>query len=489
MDASAAIALGSHFIAFEYVRDSLEIALPGYLKRQRWFADKQREIVSVNLTELAVVVQGDPTIALAIVDVHFRDNGASGYFVPLTLSTSGTQPESRICKVSHHSNEVEIGDAVPSPDFHAWLLESLRSDQDFSGVNGHFTFLNEGTLDIPHWGIASRLAGAEQSNSSILYGESLIAKVYRRLSAGTNPDVEIGRFLTHQGSFGGTPKLAGSANYEDEEGAYTIAMMQELLPNPEECWSHVLRLLTRDDWQQADIGAPLGRATAEMHLALASGGDDPDFAPVDATPAEIDAWKESLVSQVELVSAALVARLDQFDANTRELAESFLAISPQFRNLAYGFELLVGLPTIRVHGDYHLGQVLLLPDGRLSIVDFEGEPQRPIHERRKKTSPLKDVAGMMRSFSYARGAARPESDYHLQASLSQWERSQRHDFLREYILTIEHGKPQLLPLRPDELERALAAWEADKALYEVMYELASRPEWLWLPLSAVVSLA
>jgi trehalose synthase-fused probable maltokinase len=262
-------------------------------------------------------------------------------------------------------------------------------------------------------------------------------------------------------------------------------MLQEQLANPAECWSLVVEALRNGDWTAAEIGADLGSLTARLHLAMATDADVPAFAPVAANELDIERWKSALTAGIDRVSNALGDRLEWLTASDRELAETYLTIAPNLRRRASGFESLLGLPLIRVHGDYHLGQVLRLEDGRMSIVDFEGEPQRPIHERRMKTSSLKDVTGMLRSFSYARGAAADGLD-DSQIRLSQWEAQQRRSFLAEYERIIVTSDSRLIPSDPGDLEAALVAWEIDKALYEVMYELSSRPTWLWLPLSSLV---
>jgi maltose alpha-D-glucosyltransferase/alpha-amylase len=181
--------------------------------------------------------------------------------------------------------------------------------------------------------------------------------------------------------------------------------------------------------------------------------------------------------------------------STADLISTLIALADRLPSRSVGFERLVGALKTRVHGDYHLGQTLRTTSGDFVILDFEGEPQRPIAERRAKTSPLKDVAGMLRSFGYARGAAerdafaRGDDRESLRADLVAWERSARRAFLASYVVTSRRGGARYLPSSDDDLRQAVAAWELDKALYEVNYELNNRPDWLALPLSAVIKLA
>jgi maltose alpha-D-glucosyltransferase/alpha-amylase len=171
------------------------------------------------------------------------------------------------------------------------------------------------------------------------------------------------------------------------------------------------------------------------------------------------------------------------------MADAFLAIAPGLESRASGFDRLIGRAKTRVHGDYHLGQTLRTQGGNFIVLDFEGEPQRSIEERRRKTSPLKDVAGMLRSFSYARGTSTPwlsPGSVVLHADLVNWERGIRDAFLATYISTVADGGGSFLPESAEDMSTALSAWELDKAAYEVLYELNNRPDWLWIPLAAMI---
>ena len=469
------------------IREHLIEAMPGFLGRQRWFADKHRQVTGVELTELIVLDDDKNTILLTIAAIQFADGERSRYFIPLLLTAHAWHQTSALCAVAHEGKTFDIVDAIAEPAFHRWLLRAIRANQDVDTEHGRIECRWEHRMELPV-DLSGKVAGVEQSNSSILIGDSLIAKVYRRVTPGTNPDVEVGTFLTRNTSFTGAPALVGSVQLVHQQVPITLVMVQEQLSNPVDSWTHLLDSLQRDDWGSAAVGLPLGAVTAQLHLALASGSEFPEFAPTDAAGTDIATWKTALEAGVDAVSKLLVERLEHFDHPVRQFAENFLGVAPVLRQRAQGFESLTGLPLIRVHGDYHLGQVLRLPGGRLSIVDFEGEPQRPIDERRLKTSPLKDVAGMLRSFSYGRGATAAGAGENRSRSLLKWEQNQRRLFIAEYRRTVSSSRPRLIPEHQDDFNAAITAWEIDKALYEVEYELSSRPGWLWLPLSSLVAL-
>jgi maltose alpha-D-glucosyltransferase/alpha-amylase len=231
-----------------------------------------------------------------------------------------------------------------------------------------------------------------------------------------------------------------------------------------------------------------------MHLALESARSDPDLAPQPIGNEDAAAWASGTVEAVASTSQKLEAITGRETGEARDLIEAFLRLAPRLSARASGFESLVGLSKTRVHGDFHLGQTLRTTHGDFVILDFEGEPQRAIAERRAKTSPLKDVAGMLRSFGYARGAAERDvgtSDSRSQterASLISWERLARRAFVDSYVNESRRGGAGYLPNSDDDVRLALDAWELDKALYEVNYELNNRPDWLALPLAATLKL-
>jgi maltose alpha-D-glucosyltransferase/alpha-amylase len=258
-------------------------------------------------------------------------------------------------------------------------------------------------------------------------------------------------------------------------------------------WEEVLRLLQEPDAAGDSVPRRLGEITAQLHMALSSSPWDPAFAPEPITADDIARWTAATTNALESVAHDLRAKRSEVDSETRDLIETFLALVPRLALQATGYERLRGRAKTRVHGDYHLGQTLCTTTGDFIIVDFEGEPQRPIEERRAKTSPLKDVAGMLRSFSYARSVAErtaeAQGSHHGAAALIAWERAARRAFLGAYLAVSRQGHATYLPASDDDVRQALGAWELDKALYEIRYELNNRPDWLRVPLAAVLKLA
>jgi trehalose synthase-fused probable maltokinase len=317
---------------------------------------------------------------------------------------------------------------------------------------------------------------AEQSNTSIRFGDALILKLFRRLQFGPHPDVEVGRFLTERSHFSGTPAVAGSLDYRSPAGEIaSIALLQRFVANRGDAWTTMLRRLDAV-LDGADIAsavepiARLGQTTAEMHLALASGSGDFSADPIES--ADLEGWHQAISDEVLAASAAL---------NQRQIAVD----TPDLLRRAGGIASLAGGLKARHHGDYHLGQVLERDDGGFVIIDFEGEPSKPLAQRREKHSPLRDVAGMLRSLDYARHAAlraRDRVDPRQAERLGDWHAAARQSFLSRHRDTIRSAMPALLP---QPASGALAALELQKAAYEVLYELNNRPDWLPIPLAAL----
>jgi maltose alpha-D-glucosyltransferase/alpha-amylase len=319
------------------------------------------------------------------------------------------------------------------------------------------------------------LMRGEQSNTSIRFGDALILKLFRRLQFGPNPDVEIGWFLTEHTAFDGTPPVAGSLTYVSPDGnEASLILLQQFERNRGDAWTTTLaRVASVVDGDDLDATLPsihrLGATTAELHIALASGTDD--FAAEPISPNDLQVWQASLDTEIGVAIEALAAHHMTVD-------------SRMLRERATGLAALEGSLKTRHHGDYHLGQMLERDDGAYVIIDFEGEPSRPLAQRREKRTPLRDVAGMLRSFDYARHAAlRSSTDpTHPQKvrAAAAWYAAAREVFLDEY-LSVVRNHPHLVP---NDIEAALAALELEKAAYEVLYELNNRPDWLPIPLAA-----
>ncbi|HEX5416593.1 MAG TPA: putative maltokinase, partial [Chloroflexota bacterium] len=378
--------------------------------------------------------------------------------------------------------------------------------------------------------LTPRARGAEQSNSSIVFDEAAIMKVFRRVAEGENPDLEVGRLLTERSDFTHTPRLLGSLEYRLGRDNYTVAMLQGYVPNYGDAWEHTLGELDRyfeilamyrpeltDDLpsrlgllalsdnvpgEQArdtisgylESAILLGRRTAELHLALAADSEDPAFAPEPITTMYQRSIYQSMRSQYNRSLELLARKRRDFSPEVRELADAVLSRSePVHQRLRSVLEGKVSATRIRCHGDFHLGQVLYTGSDFV-IIDFEGEPARSLGERRIKRSPLRDVAGMIRSFDYAvstalgrRAEAREPSEI---AELEPWARYWygwvAATFLRSYQDTA-HGAP-FVPAERIVFNTLLSAYLLEKALYELEYELNNRPTWAAVPLKGILRL-
>ena len=378
--------------------------------------------------------------------------------------------------------------------------------------------------------LAVRRGSAEQSNTSLLYDEQLIMKLFRRQQPGPNPDGEIGRYLTEKVDFDGIPSFAGAIEYvQANREPATLAMLQGFVPNQGDGWTLTLQELSQyyehcatATWPEGgsaaaaadlmdlaaqepsqlardyvgialDSAAMLGKRTAMMHLALASPTEDPAFAPEAMAATDVQTLLAGLrneaVRVLDLLKESLAGLPDEFI----DLAGLVLSRRSQILD-SFNLAAQDGVfgQRMRIHGDYHLGQVLQVKTDYI-ILDFEGEPARPIEERRRKLSPMKDVAGMVRSLGYAAysgliayTARRPEDWNSLEPWARLWERSMGGEFLRAYRNTAQNAS--FLPPSDEGFRRSLAVFLLDKALYELSYELNNRPAWVRIPLLGILSL-
>jgi maltose alpha-D-glucosyltransferase/alpha-amylase len=384
-----------------------------------------------------------------------------------------------------------------------------------------------GSAEIP---LQVRRASAEQSNTSILFGEQFILKLFRRLENGVNPDCEIGRYLTEKTKFDGIPPFAGSIEYAPAAAGEptVLAMLQGFVANEGDGWKWTVEELDRyyetcaagtlpenagDDLRDPlelserptsqlardhvgiylDAAATLGRRTAELHLALASPTDDPAFAPEPMTADDLQAQIADVRRHAAGVFDLLKERVSYLPDDVVEIAASVLSRRRRLLD-RWGNMKFDNLRTqrIRIHGDYHLGQVLRVKTDFV-ILDFEGEPARPLAYRRSKQCALRDVAGMLRSFSYAAygtlinyTARRPEDFARLEPWAQLWERFVSAEFLRAYRETARGAR--FLPANSIDFRKLLDVFLLDKALYEILYELNSRPGWVRIPMLGMMSL-
>jgi maltose alpha-D-glucosyltransferase / alpha-amylase len=421
------------------------------LREARWFGGKNRPISATRIVDSACWTDG---ATLSLVEVSYAHGPSETYVL------------------TEHFDDPSVGRA---------LLRHFEGATLGTERGGRLVFRPTHVFhSIPtHRLEPVRVMRGEQSNTSLRFGDALILKLFRRLQFGPNPDVEIGWFLTEHTAFEGTPPVAGSLTYVSPEGEEAaLVLLQQFEPNRGDAWTTTLTRVRgvldgSDDIAHslASIRA-LGATTAQLHVALASG--TLEFAAERISAEDVHGWRQSLTTEIEVALDALAAHHVAVDSHAlRERAAGLAALEGSFKT--------------RHHGDYHLGQVLERDDGTCVIIDFEGEPSRPMAQRREKRSPLRDVAGMLRSFDYARHAALrscadPADPARLRAA-NDWYHAARSVFLNVYLSTVRTGSG----LVPDHIDAPLAALELEKAAYEVLYELNNRPDWLPIPLAAFSS--
>jgi trehalose synthase-fused probable maltokinase len=508
------------------LQEELQRAFPDFLKARRWFGGKTRAIRSVEIADVLPIPLPDLAAAILVVRVNYAESPAETYTAPL-LEESGVREErperddARIRIRGADGAEHVFSDALADREFLAALLDAIENGRRFSGNAGELAGVSTRSLEplkIASQGkLEPSLMKAEQSNSSVLYGRTFVMKLFRRLEAGTNPDLEVGRFLSEKAGFHNIPPVAGALEYRRESGEPgAMAILQGFVANRGEAWEHTLAALSRfydqvtaENSSARDAGTPdlvarlpgdyraeaalLGRRTAELHLALASDRSDANFSPEPFAAGHQRELSESMIEVARETLGMLRLRAPDLPGDLRERAESTLKLegelTQRFRSLAD--RRVTGLRT-RIHGDLHLGQVLFTGDDFM-FIDFEGEPARTLAERREKHSPLRDVAGMVRSFHYAAYAAlfrrlggadarRAEWDS-LASFANAWYRAASGEYLRAYFDAASSA--DFLPRDSGEREFLLNVWLLAKAVYELKYELNHRLDWVAIPIEGI----
>ena len=420
----------------------------------------------LDLAEVVTLRAEPPRLELALVEARFGEGTHETYQVPL-----GLRPvkEGWTERVIGESDGWTVYDALADGALGRELLHRIRRGDHVGPLRFHWaTSAAAGAAG----GVEVRPVGVEQSNSSVVFGESLILKAFRRVEPGVNPELELLRFLSERG-FPHIAPLAGWYEIQGRQIDATLGILQEYLTDARDGWELVLDGLGDDPHGLLDRLRALGEVTGELHTALGSEHNDPAFSPDEPSAeslalltADVDEQIERLF--VDLPDTEALAPVAGRGQDVRERLQSLSHIGAGGRQ-------------IRTHGDLHLGQTMLADRGWV-ILDFEGEPARPLPERRLKRSPLRDVAGMLRSFSYAAAGARilrgttPPDD---------WEDAARAAFLEGYR---ERVDASLLPPGQQAFDQLLAVYELEKAIYELRYELNNRPDWVSIPVAGIVRL-
>jgi len=436
-----------------------EQVLNEWVVAQRWFASKTREVSGIEVVDSVAL---SDELVLCLIEARFPVGTHETYQVPFALRESGAGGDP-----IYEAGGRAVYDALADPETGRELLRAMAANRD----EGDFAF--RWTADhAPDDRVDVRPVGVEQSNTSIVFGDELIMKAIRRIEPGVNPELELLRFLTKRGF----PHIAALHGWYEVDGRHisaTLGILQEFLAGAHDGWELTLDELASDPDGLLDRVEALGVVIGELHTALGSDNSDPDFAPVEPSAESLSILYADVDEQIERVF------LDLPDSEaTAPIAGRGQDVREKLSLLAHA---TVGGRVIRTHGDLHLGQTMLSPRGWV-VLDFEGEPARPLPERRLKRSPLRDVAGMLRSFSYATAGSKLLRGVEAPAD---WEDRARERFLAGYYGAVDNS---LLPPGQQAIEQLLMVFELEKAVYELRYELNNRPDWVAIPVAGILRL-
>jgi len=523
----------------------LEAVLLDYIRGRRWFRGKARESWGLQILDIIPVHSPQFVANLVLIGVEYAGGDPETYILPLTIAPAeqtdeimAEYPYAGIARLKPGKNGDDSGsllyDALVDKDFCRFLIEAIGQRRLFKGKVGKVLASRtrvfrdaRGPVEVSLEPVPVKV---EQSNTSVIYGDRLILKLFRRLEEGINPELEIGRFLTERSAFPHISQVAGALEYHHKNGRIiTLATLQSFVPNEGDAWQYTLDFLNRyfkyvlahptvqvppvpqkhllslleepSTLAQETIGPYLvwsqllGKRTAELHVALASASHDLEFAPEPFSLLYQNSLCHSMRSfatqTLQLLRELLKELPEELRENAQQVLDSEVSIMKRFHLIR---NRKISAARIRCHGDYHLGQVLYTGKDFV-IIDFEGEPARSLSERRIKRSPLRDVAGMIRSFYYAaHSALLHQTPLTLKAealpTLGHWAQFWyvwvSSSFLMSYLNGVEQA--QLLPNDPEQLRILLDAYLLEKAIYEIGYELNNRPDWLNVPLQGILQL-
>jgi maltose alpha-D-glucosyltransferase/alpha-amylase len=501
--------------------------LPAYIAKQRWFSAKDDRIDHVKLSSMAEMVnpRGHFLLLQATAELAVSKRSQC-YLLPLAISWDEDAGSVNwpllpytVARVRRGSKLGALYEATATDQFALAIVDAIRKDERLAGEAGELVFESIPGLaqvDLPRDTEVRRIGG-EQSNSSAIIGDKLVLKFYRRPVDGEHPEVEMGRFLTEVAGFKNTPQLFGAVEYRERDGTKrALAILQEFVRSQGDGWNHAVSYLDRvfdglrlpgstDETmtplerhavylEQIRI---LGRRVAEMHRALAIETENLAFVPEPVTEADLKAWRERALREADVSFTALRNFAKQGskakDHLPHEQAKELLSRRKECLDRIHALTAdAVHAMKTRIHGDFHLGQVLVAKDD-FQIIDFEGEPTRPIAERRAKSTPPRDVAGMLRSVEYVAWSALfrladrdPDGFARLRPFAMEWKSLVQSAFLESYQQTIVDCVSW--PSDPAEVSRLLNFFLLDKVLYEIAYEAASRPTWLRIPITGLAEI-
>lgn len=509
--------------------------LPGYIMNQRWYRAKANSIRDLSIADVLRISEQHFVL---VVEIRYPDEPDAMYLLPVSImgENSGRGNQELIAALRAGEEQRVITSSLAAKEPRDLLLRAIACDSRFPGHRGELVASHTAALgnicdSVPE--IESAVSRAEQSNTSIIYGDRFILKLFRKIEPGINPDLEICAHLTKQG-FKHTPALLGGLEYRSQKNdAYAVGILQQFVRNLGDAWKYTLEALSSFFERAVMLGEKptlfeaakrhplllmrerplpearhvlgtyldsaelLGKRTAQMHLSLAAYDTSPDFAPEPISPEIRERVHKSMISEADIAFETLRRKQASLSGPVADYAREVLRLAPEVtaRFSAFHQHPLTALG-IRHHGDYHLGQVLFTGEDFM-IIDFEGEPARPLAERRAKGFAMRDVAGMVRSFEYAAFAALLDGVRGVPAAprirdlverwAAFWNAFISAAFLRAYFA--EAGDAAFIPSSAEEQRRLLDAFVLQKACYEVAYELNNRPDWVRIPLRGILTLA
>jgi len=511
------VPVGATWVSLARTRGVFERdVLPTYLARTRWYPESSAREIHPTLTSAIPFCDiGDNRPWLAFFEATTERGETTRYVLPMQIEWVRFDRERynprAFAAVRQGAREGTLLDVATDQIFIALLLRNLRNSLivEEQGARLEFrptTRLSDRPIKTPEH---IRAVETEQSNSTALVDNDYVVKIYRKLESGINPEIEIGRFLTEVAGFANTPALLGSVELVEGDRTSAIAIVHAFVENQGDAWTVTSAYLDRFVEEQRLLAASerpgeseeqvpylrymsqTGRRVAGMHVALAGSDQFPDFKPVATQPSDVQLWIEDVVARAGRVFDALKQRRDTAREADRALIDQALAQRPTLQDrLAALMPRDIGGLNIRHHGDFHLGQMLIVKDD-IFIIDFEGEPRRPLSERRRKAPAARDVAGLIRSIDYSATAAlgralrvAPDEQGKLAAALAEWRDRSVAAFLAAYREFMTD--PRLWPAERPAAERMLNFFLLEKAVYEIEYELAHRPDWLRVPLTGML---
>jgi len=505
--------------------------VPAFLPRQRWFGEKDQRIKGASVRARGEIARqfedgsGSETFLAQVVEAQLAGGGRPLYFLPLAAIWSPAETELRqglapvtLAEMRQSRKEGALVDAFSQEGFPLAVFDAIRREATLPLEGGEIRCHKTSRFDpsaVPER-LAVRRAAAEQSNSSVFFEDYGMLKLYRRLQPGPHPEVEMSRFLVESAGFANTPPLLATLEIavDGESGReeHALGVLFGFIRNQGDGWTQALNYLTRylDDALISGGESPsaladpdvfflmlarqLGIRTAEMHRALAEhAGNHPDFAPEPLCPEDTAEWRDDLANATAHMLSGLERERPSLPAPTRDLADRVLTLRHGlFERILRLIPDTVEAQKTRYHGDFHLGQVIVVQND-FFIIDFEGEPARPLASRRRKSSPLRDVAGMIRSFDYAAVAAvrqlaeaRPAAEPRMTQLAEAWRQRAVDGFRAAYRKTMRGCAAY--PASKKQARDMTAFFILEKAVYEVSYELANRPAWVDIPLKGILGI-